>query len=334
MQRHSSHDDHGHSHRHGHEHGHDCGHSHGEHSHGHSHGHSHAPANFGRAFLIGIVLNTAFLLAEIFYGVRAHSLALLADAGHNASDVLGLFMAWGAVLLARCKPSARYTYGLQSSSILAALANAMFLLVVTGGIAWEAFRRLSHSSYVGESTVMVVAAIGIFVNGATALLFMKGSKGDLNIRAAFMHMAADAGISLGVVLSGLVMMVTGWLWLDPVVSMVISAVIVMGTWGLLKDSVNLALHAVPEHIDSAQVKAFLESQAGVKEAHDLHIWAMSTREVALSVHLLMLGGHPGDGFIAQLTQALAQEFEIGHATVQIELGDGHGDCAFAPDSVV
>ena len=309
---------------------------HGDH-HDHSQSrvrHSHAPASFGRAFLIGIVLNTLFIAAEVVYGLRSHSLALLADAGHNISDVLGLFMAWGATWLARCKPTARYTYGLQSTSILAAVANAMLLLVVTGGIAWEALQRLREPSEVGSTTVIIVAGVGIFINGMTALLFMKGSRGDLNIRGAFLHMAADAAISLGVVIAGFVMMQTGWLWLDPTVSIAISIVIILGTWGLLRDSINLALQAVPAHIDPAQVNTFLESMEGVKEAHDLHIWAISTSEVALSAHLLMKDGHPGDIFLKQVAQALAHHFNIGHATIQIELGDGDSECALAPAHIV
>lgn len=315
------------------EHHHD--HSHDDRSHSHSHvAHSHALASFGAAFLIGITLNTLFIAAEVIYGLRSHSLALLADAGHNTSDVLGLFMAWGATWLARCKPTARYTYGLQSSSILAAVANAMFLFVVTGGIAWEAFQRLRDPSDVGGTTVMVVAGVGIFINGITALLFMKGSKGDLNIRGAFLHMAADAAISLGVVIAGLIIMQTGWLWLDPAVSIVISIVIIISTWGLLRDSINLALQAVPAHIDPSKVNAFLEGMDDVKEAHDLHIWAMSTSEVALSAHLLMKGGHPGDAFIKHIAHELEHHFKIAHSTIQIELGDGGGECALAPANVV
>lgn len=301
---------------------------------GHNHSNDHANGDYGRAFLIGITLNTAFILAEVVYGLKANSLALLADAGHNASDVLGLIMAWGATLLAKRKPTSRFTYGLQSSSIIAALANAALLLLVTGGIAWEAMQRLGTPENVTESTVMVVAAIGILINGFSALLFMKGSKEDLNIRGAFLHMAADAVVSLGVVISGAIMLQTGWLWLDPVVSIVIAVVIIAGTWGLLKDSVALALHAVPAHIDPAKVKAFMEKEQGVKEVHDLHIWAMSTTEVALSVHLLMKDGHPGDEFIRHLAHELQEHFRINHSTIQIEVGDGDAVCALAPEHVV
>lgn len=307
-------------------------HSGHNHSHSHSHGHNHAPASYGRAFAVGIALNTLFIIIEVIYGLRANSLSLLADAGHNASDVLGLVVAWVAVWLTKREPNTRYTYGLQSSSILAALANAVFLLVAIGGIVWEALQRLSHPEPIMGNTVMIVAAVGILINGFTALLFMKGSKGDLNIRGAFLHMATDAAVSLGVVISGLVILQTGWLWLDPVVSITIALVIVVGTWGLLRDSVNLALHAVPAHIDHAKVKEFLAGVKGVKEVHDLHIWAMSTTEVALSAHLLMPDGHPGDAFIKEIAHELEHDFSIGHATIQIELGGT--ECALAPDNVV
>ena len=304
------------------------------HHHEHDHGsHSHAPANFGKAFLIGILLNTGFIVAEIIYGLHANSLALLADAGHNISDVLGLFMAWGAVILAKRKPSDRYTYGLQSSSILAALANAVLLLVACGGIGWEAIQRFSNPEAIGSTTVMIVAGFGILINGITAWLFMTGRNDDLNIRGAFLHMAADALVSLGVVIAGAVMMWTGWLWLDPLVSLVISIVIIFGTWSLLKDSFDLALHAAPKHISTAKVKAYLSSLAGVKEVHDLHIWAMSTNETALSAHILMSCNHPGDEFLKHVAHELEHDFRIGHCTIQIEIGDG-SECKLAPDNVV
>lgn len=303
-----------------------------DHSHSHGHGHNHALASYGRAFAVGIVLNTIFIIIEVLYGLKANSLSLLADAGHNASDVLGLVVAWVAVWLTKRKPNSRYTYGLQSSSILAALANAMFLLVAIGGIVWEALQRLSHPEPIMGNTVMIVAAVGILINGFTALLFMKGSKGDLNIRGAFLHMATDAVVSFGVVISGLIILQTGWLWLDPVVSITIALVIVIGTWSLLRNSLNLALHAVPAHIDHAKVKEFLASMKGVKEVHDLHIWAMSTTQVALSAHLLMPNGHPGDAFIKEIAHELEHDFSIGHATIQIELGGV--ECSLAPEHVV
>ena len=298
-----------------------------------SHRHSHAPGSFGKAFFIGILLNTGFIVAEIIYGLHANSLALLADAGHNVSDVLGLFMAWGAVILAKHKPSARYTYGFQSSTILAALTNAVLLLVACGGIGWEALQRFSGPEAISSVTVMVVASVGIFVNGITAWLFMAGRKEDLNIRGAFLHTAADALVSLGVVIAGAVMMWTGWSWLDPLVSLVISFGIIVGSWSLLKESFDLALHAAPKHISTAEVKSYLSSLAGVKEVHDLHVWAMSTSETALSAHILTSGNHPGDEFLKHVAHELEHYFRIGHCTIQIEIGDGQR-CNLAPDNVI
>ena len=307
------------------------------HTHDHSHaghGHCHTPANFGNAFLIGITLNTVFVLVEMIYGFKANSLALVADAGHNVSDVLGLVMAWGATILAKKKPTLRHTYGLQSSSIIAALANAALLLIVTGGIAWEAVLRFMYPEPVVEQTVMIVAAAGILINGISALLFMNGRKGDLNIRGAFLHMAADAAVSFGVVIAGFIILSTGWLWVDPVVSLAIAIVITLGTWGLLKDSVNLALHAVPSTVDPIKVRDFLVHAPGIKSIHDLHIWAMSTTEVALTAHLIMADGHPGDAFINGLAHELHHDFGISHSTLQIEMGDRNIECVLAPDNVV
>ena len=289
----------------------------------HSH-HHHAPQ--GSTFALGIGLNVAFVIAEIAYGLSANSLALLADAGHNASDVLGLCMTWVATLLARRKASERFTYGLQSASILAALANALILLLAVGGIGWEAIARFGSQTPPAATTVMGVAAIGVAINAVTACLFYRGSHHDLNIRGAFLHMALDAAISLGVVVSGLIILNTGWLWVDPLVSLLIVAVIIRGSWGLLRDSTALALHAVPAAIDATDVRTFLSSLAGVKEVHDLHIWAMSTTEVALSAHLIMPGGHPGDAFIHDATHELEHRFHISHATLQIEIGDGQPAC--------
>lgn len=300
----------------------------------HSHDHQHTPADFGKAFFLGILLNTVFIIAEIIYGLHANSLSLLADAGHNASDVLGLFMAWGAVILSKRFPSERYTYGLQSSSIMAALGNAIFLLIACGGIGLEAIQRFSQPVEIASTTVIAVASIGILVNGFTAWLFMSGRKGDLNIRGAFLHMAADAVVSLGVVVSGAIMLWTGWLWLDPVVSLGISLIIIIGTWGLLRDSINLALQAAPKGISTTKVKTYLSTLEDVKEVHDLHIWAMSTTNVALSVHLLMSNGHPGDCFIKTITHTLEHDFGIAHATIQIEIGDLNDECRFAPEQVV
>lgn len=297
-------------------------------------GHSHAPANYNMAFAAGIALNTVFIVAEVVYGLRAHSLALVADAGHNLSDVLGLLLAWGAVALSRRLPTKRYTYGLRRSSILAALFNAMLLLIAVGGIAWEAVLRFAHPQPVVGGTVIVVAGIGIAINGATALLFMSGSKGDLNIRGAFLHMAADAGVSLGVVLAGVAIGVTGWLWLDPAVSLAIVAVITAGTWGLLRDSVNLALDAVPGDIDILAVQSFLESLPGVTEVHDLHIWAMSTTEPALTAHLVLPGLTDDDALLARACRELHDRFGIEHATLQLEHGDQRHPCDLAPGDVV
>ncbi|MBV8658923.1 MAG: cation transporter [Burkholderiales bacterium] len=333
--------DHAHDHggHHDHDHGHDDHHDHGhDHHHGHSHGfghsHSHAPKDFGRAFLFGIILNTGFVAAEAVYGVLSHSVALLADAGHNLSDVLGLFLAWGASILVKRMPSKRFTYGLRSTSILAALANAALLLVVTGGIAWEAILHLQYPDVVAGKTVIAVAAVGIVINLGTALLFMSGRKGDMNVRAAFTHMMADALISLGVVIAGIVILYTGWLWVDPVVSLVISGLVIYGTWGLLRDSVNLALHGVPEGIELAEVRDYLGGLNGVREVHDLHIWAMSTTETALTAHLVMPEGYPGDAFRAHVCEALQRRFEIAHATIQIEVADTEDGCTLAPHDVV
>ena len=296
------------------------------------HHHSHETPH-SRAWIIGIALNALFVAAEIIYGFQSHSLALLADAGHNASDVLGLCMAYGATILAKRETSERFTYGLQSASILASLANALLLLLAVGGIGWEALQRFLHPEEPAAMTVIIVAAVGFAINAITASLFHKGHSHDLNVHGAFVHMVADAAVSLGVVLSGVVILNTGWLWIDPVVSIVIVIVIVAGTWSLLRRSAGLALHAVPEHIDSAKVKAYLSTLEGVKELHDLHIWAMSTTGVALSAHLLMPSGHPGDAFIQGITRTLAQEYGIEHATLQIEIDDAnahcHSDCGHA-----
>jgi cobalt-zinc-cadmium efflux system protein len=305
------------------------------HAHHHSHECHHAPPHdFGRAFLMGITLNTVFIAAEIIWGVKANSLALLADAGHNAGDVLALALAWAAAVLGRRQPSARFTYGLRSSSIIAALTNAAVLLVAVGGIGWASISRLLHPEGVTGTTVMAVAGLGVLVNGATAALFMRGRNEDLNIRGAYMHMAADAAISLGVVISGAIILQTGWQWLDPLAGLVISLLILIGTWDLLREALGLALQAVPKGIDSAAVKKFLSALPGVREVHDLHIWAMSTTEIASSVHLVMTGGHPGDSFIKDIAHRLEHDFRIHHTTVQIEIGDTGAACPLAPDHVV
>ena len=319
-------------HHHDHAHGHGPGHAHG-HGHDHAHGHAHAPADFGRAFALGALLNILFVAVEAAYGVIGHSMALLADAGHNLSDVLALLMAWGASSLGRRQPTARFTYGLGGSSILAALFNAIVLLIAVGGIAAEALRRFATPEAPNTTTMMVVAGIGIAINGFTALLFARGAKGDLNIRGAFLHMLADAGISAAVVVAGLGILLTGWLWLDPALSLLVAAVIVHGTWGLLRDSVALSLDAVPAGIDPVAVRRYLERLDGVDRIHELHIWAMSTRETALTCHLVMPAGYPGDSFTMRAATELRQRWGIGHATLQIETG-GDTECALAPEDVV
>lgn len=296
-------------------------------------GHAHAPANFGRAFLIGILLNTGFVIVEAGYGIAVNSVALLADAGHNLSDVLGLLIAWGAATLSKRRPSAHYSYGLRRSSILAALFNAVFLLVAIGAIAFEAVQRLIHPQPVVGGVIMGVAAVGIVINGVTAWLFASGRKGDINIRGAFLHMAADAAVSAGVVVAGFVVIRTGWLWLDPAASLVIVAVILVGTWGLLRSSVAMSFDRVPENIAPAEVDSALMALAGVTKVHDLHIWSMSTTEVALTCHLVMPSGCPGDSFLHDTSAMLHERFEIGHSTIQIER-DEHEACALAPSNVV
>ncbi|MEK7360645.1 MAG: cation diffusion facilitator family transporter [Pseudomonadota bacterium] len=298
------------------------------------HDHSHQHRGHDRAFAVGIALNLGFVAIESVYGVLSHSMALLADAGHNLSDVLALALAWGASILGRREPSQRFTYGLGSSSILAALVNAMLLMLVVGGIAVEAVQRLLDPVPVATMTVIWVALCGIAVNTATALLFLRGREHDLNVRGAFLHMAADAGVSVGVVLAGLGMLYSGWIWLDPVMSLAIAAVIVGSTWGLLRDSVNLSLHAVPPRIEAALVRGYFSGLDGVAEFHDLHIWGMSTTETALTVHLVMPGGHPSDRFIAGVADELRRRFGIGHATIQVEAGDELHPCPLAPDHVV
>lgn len=300
-------------------------------AHNHSHGHQHGPANYGRAFAIGTTLNVGFVLIEVIYGIAANSVALIADAGHNLSDVLGLVLAWGAIILSRRRPSRRYTYGLRRSSILISLLNAIILLIAMGGITWEAIQRFGEPGQVAGGTVIGVAAVGILINGVTAWMFLSGRKRDLNIRGAYLHMAADAGVSLGVVLAGIIILVTGWLWVDPVVSLIIVAVVVAGTWRLLQDSVNLALDAVPEGIEPLAVRTYLSERPHVAQVHDLHIWAMSTTETALTAHLVMTEGHPGDDFLVQTCKELHDHFGIEHSTLQIELGNSDESCTLAPD---
>ncbi|WP_345811275.1 cation diffusion facilitator family transporter [Paraburkholderia sp. PREW-6R] len=333
-----SHTDHGHAdHAHA-DHGHtarthdDPTHSHAGHSHaGHSHAghaHHHAPvAGHGRAFALAVALNIAIVVIQAIYGVIAHSTALLADAGHNLSDVLGLLLAWGATWLATRRPSARYTFGYGSSSILASLVNAGLLLFACGVIVTEAIGRLMNPAPVAGLAVFVVATVGVVVNGFSAWLFMRGQKEDLNIRGAFLHMAADAGISAAVAISGLVILYTNWTWLDPVMSLVVVAVVVYGTWGLLRDSVRLALDAVPPGVDLKTIHAYLSGQPGVVNVHDLHVWALSTTGNAMSAHLVMPAGHPGDEALDLIVVTLRERYSMQHATLQVDLGTTRHRCA-------
>lgn len=302
--------------------------AHHQHTHNHSENHHHpVPHNQGRTFVITIFLNMTYVAVEFAYGFLTNSTALIADAGHNISDVLGLLLAWSAIILARKKPSKRYTYGLRSTSILAALANAMLLLVACGAIAWEAIHRFSQPPAIAGLTVSIVAAIGIAINGLSALLLMKGSRGDLNIRGAYLHMAADTAVSLAVVIAGIAIYYTGKYWLDPTISLVIVVVIVIGTWGLLRDSLQLALSAVPVQIDVPAIDAYLSQLEGVTDIHDLHIWGLSTTETALTVHLVMPDGHPGDAFMDEVVQTLEERYSVHHSTLQIELGTTDHACS-------
>lgn len=306
-----------HDHTHDHDHGHGQDHKHDTKSHGHSHG----PMNYDRAFAVGIALNASYALIEAVAGFWLHSLSLVADAGHNLSDVVGLLLAWAAVWLSRRKPSARHSYGLGRSSILAALANAMLLMVAIAFIAWEAVARFSHPHLVATGPVVWIASIGIAVNAFTAWLFMRGSKTDLNVRGAYLHMVADAVVSAGVVVSALLMAATGWLWLDPATSIVIAAVIAWSSWRLLVDSLHLSLDAVPPHINAEAVGRYIASDPLVKDLHDLHIWALSTEAVALTAHVVCPAGHPGDVWLARVCDELHEKHGIDHATIQVETGD-------------
>jgi len=329
---HAHHGDHDHAHHDHDHHDHHDRHDHHGHDHTHGgHGHVHAPADFGRAFAIGIALNIVFVVVEVGFGLAANSMALIADAGHNLSDVLALVVAWIADRAARRPPSARYTYGLAGTSIWAALFNAVFLMLAVGAIALEAVQRLLAPEPVSGLTMIVVAGIGIVINGVTARLF--AGSGDLNIRGAYLHMLTDAVISAGVVVAGLAVLASGWIWIDPVVSLIVVAVVVWGTWGLLRESTGLAVAAVPAGIDPAEVRATLAALPGVAGLHDLHVWAMSTTEVALTAHLVMPGGTPGDGFLRETAEMLEDRFGIGHATLQIETTDG-GWCRLEPDGVL
>jgi cobalt-zinc-cadmium efflux system protein len=318
---HAHHHDHDHSHDHG------TGHSHG-------HNHSHAPANFDGAFAIGVGLNIVIVCAELGFGYLANSLALMADAAHNFSDVIGLLLAWCATWLARRRPTSGRTYGYRRASILAALGNAGLLLGATGGIAVEAVRRFGDPQPIETTTVIFVATLGIMINGAVALMFMRGRHDDLNIKGAFLHMAGDAAISLGVVIAAILIMRTGWLWLDPAISLGIALTVLLTGWGLARDSANLALDAVPEGIDCNEVEIYLRGMSGVTEVHDLHIWAMSTTETALTAHLVRPDAALDDDFLMHACEQLQRRFKIHHATLQIETGTGAHPCRLASADVV
>lgn len=317
-----------HHHSHDHDHGHSHAHAHGGDGHA---GHSHAPESFGFAFAVGSSLNAAFVVAELVFGYAANSLALISDAVHNLSDVMALLLAWGAAWLAQKRPTDTHTYGYRRASILVALFNAGLLLVAVGGIAAEAIDRLRAPAAVASWTVVWVAALGILVNGATALLFMRGRHADLNIRGAYLHMAADASVSLGVVIAALLIMATGWFWIDPAISLGIAAVVLASGWGLARDSVNLALDAVPKGIELVHVQQYFRSLDGVTEVHDLHVWAMSTNETALTAHLVRPDGHD-DAFLHHVCEELARRFNIHHATLQIEKSSEI--CRLAPAETV
>ena len=322
-----AHNDHGGHHHHDH-------HDHSHHHHGHDHhGHGHAPKDLGLSFAVGVGLNTGFVLIEALVGLSTHSLALLADAGHNLSDVMALLMAWGAAVMARRPPSARRTYGLRKGTILASLANAVLLLIAVGVIASESARRLMNPTAIDTLPVMITAGIGVLINTATALMFLRGQE-DLNIRGAFLHMATDAAVSMAVVVGAGVMMLTGgFVWLDPALSLVIAGVIVIGTWGLLRDSADLAMDAAPKSVDVAAVRAWLAALPGVTNVHDLHIWAMSTTETALTVHLTRPANTDSDAFLHEACEGLADRFHIGHCTLQIETGDA-ALCRLSPAETV
>jgi cobalt-zinc-cadmium efflux system protein len=324
--------DHGH---HAHDHAHH-GHEQRDHDH-HDHYHDHHidHGSLGAVFALATALNLGFVVVEGAFGVLGHSMALLADAGHNFSDVIGLVAAWTASVLGKREPTARYTYGLRGSSILAALLNAIILLIAVGGIAVEAIHRLTAPEPVAGMTMIVVAGVGIVINGISAwMLGGHGHQHDLNVRSAFIHMLGDVAVSVGVVASGALILATNWLWLDPAVSLVISIVIVLGTWRLLRHSLGMALQAVPPSIDPDTVRNHLAAIPGVTAVHDLHIWPMSTTSTALTSHLVMPGGHPGDAMLARISDDLEARFGIGHATIQVETGDPEHPCVLVPDHVV
>jgi len=301
-------------------------------AHDHSHGgagHAHARPSGDRAFVVGIGLNVAFVVIEAVFGVISHSMALLADAGHNLSDVLGLGLAWGAMILARRAPSAKRTYGLRGTTILASVANSVVLLFVAGGIAWESARRLISPEPVASTTIIYVSLAGVVVNGASALLFMRDRKNDLNVRSAFLHLASDAALSLGVAIAGGIMLFTSWWWVDPIVSIALSLIILAATWSLLKSSLHLAVQGVPEHVDMIAVRKYLASVPGVIEVHDLHVWSMSTTDVALTAHLVMPIDACTPTLLGEVAKRLHDEFAIEHATIQVCPPEAP-ECVLAP----
>jgi len=283
-----------------------------------SHRHHHTPADYNRAFAVGVALNAVFVVIEAVFGVLSGSLALLTDAGHNLSDVLGLLLAWGAAALARKRPSPRRTYGYSRATIIASLFSGLLLMGAVGAIGWEAVGRLMEPPQPAGKTIMIVAAIGVVINTVTALFFVSGKDHDLNIRGAFLHMAADAAVSLGVVASGALILFYGMNWVDPVISLVIAAVIFLSTWGLLRDSLNLAVDAVPRNVDPDAVREYLNNLPGVTAMHDLHIWPMSTTDTALTAHLVMGALPENDEFLVDVAQQLADRFTINHVTIQLE----------------
>ena len=299
-------------------------HAHDHHGHGHHHGHHHQhPSAFGWAFAAGIALNLGFVAVEAIFGFIANSMALLADAGHNLADVLSLAAAWAGATLAKRPPSPRFSYGWRAASILSALANSVILLVAVSFIFYHAVLRLIIPDFAEGGTVTIVAAIGILINGATALMFARGRRSDVNVRGAYLHMIADALVSAGVVVAGIVITATGWLWVDPVAGLIVAGIILIAGWDLLKESLVMAMAGVPRGIDPDEVEAHLCSLAGVERVHDLHIWPMSTTEFALTAHLVMPAGFPGDRFLADCAHAIEHRFRIGHSTFQVEIGE---DC--------
>lgn len=325
----------GHDHHHDNPGHHDDPHDHNHGEHGHHHHHPTPDQLDGnRVFVVAMLLNLLFVVVEIVFGIRADSLSLLADAGHNFGDVLGLLAAWVAMLMMRREPTPRFTYGLRSSTILAALANAMLLMVAVGGVGWEAILRFSEPRPVDGQVTLVVALVGVAVNMVSAVLLLRGDQHDLNRKGAFLHMASDAVVSLGVALGGWLVIKTGLMWLDPLISLLVAGLILAGTWGLFRESAQLALQAVPNAIDPLAVRTYLEQLGQVEAVHDLHVWAMSTSENALTAHLVTPAGHPGDVFLNHVADELAERFHIQHATLQIELGNAGSACRLASDSVV